>query len=276
MRFTKVEGAGNDYVLVDGPVGDPAALSRAVSNRHLGVGSDGILLLSPGQGDAHAHMRIFNADGSEGLMCGNGLRCVIRWLAERRGLDQPELRVSTASGLRRGRRLPDGSVEVSMGEPCFAPGAVPVLVEPGAQGLASLPVPSGFCADPPLAYAASTGNPHLVVRVADLQGLDLAALGATLQADARLPEGANVHAVSLLAHDRLAARPFERGSGATQACGTGAVACAAVARHLGWCDADLITVVMPGDALTVRWPGHGEAWLGGPARLVFDGDWPGL
>lgn len=274
MRFVKVEGAGNDYVLVEGPVHDPAALAGRVSDRHLGIGSDGLLLIGPPEGEHHASMRIFNADGSEGRMCGNGLRCVVRWLVERRGVAAEELSVQTASGPRRGRLEADGTVSVTMGEPSFLPELIPADLPRDGQLPPALPTPAGLAADPPLAFAVGTGNPHLVVRVPDVEAVDLEAVGVALGSDPRLPEGANVHVVQREGAARLRARPFERGSGATQACGTGAVAVAAVARALGWTDASDVTVAMPGDTLGVRWTGEGEAWLSGPAHLVFDGEWP--
>lgn len=279
MRFTKVEGAGNDYVLVDAESlagRDPAGLSRDVSDRHRGIGSDGLLVVGPARdGAAQASMRIFNADGSEGRMCGNGLRCVVRWLAERRGLERPELLVETASGPLRGRRDADGTVTVSMGRPDFRPASLPVDLPGDGREPAGLPLPPDLPADPDVAFCVSTGNPHLVVRVHDVTGADLARYGRTLQADPRLGDGANVHLVQPESDARLLARPFERGSGATRACGTGAVAVAAVARALAWVADGDCRVAMPGGELLVRFDEQGEAWLGGPARLVFDGEWPG-
>ena len=274
MRFVKVEGAGNDYVLVEGPLADPADWSRRLSDRHTGVGSDGLLLVRAPREGAPAAMRIFNADGSEGRMCGNGLRCVVRWLVERHGADPSLVPVQTASGPRHGRMDSSGAVQVAMGVPSFVPREVPVRADGDGRAPWGLPVPDDLPGDPPLAYAVGTGNPHLVLRVGAVATVDLEHVGRTLQADERLPEGANVHVVQCLAPTRLAARPYERGSGATRACGTGAVAVAAVARSLGWTTGDEVVVSMPGGDLPVSWagPGH-EAWLGGPARLVFDGEW---
>jgi diaminopimelate epimerase len=280
VRFTKVEGAGNDYVLVDETdvaVVDPHALSRRLSDRHLCVGGDGLLLLGPAAGPNHASMRIFNADGSEGRMCGNGLRCVVRFLFERWGVSADELLIETAAGLRRGRRDADGSIWVGMGEPDFEPSSLPVELSGDGRLPAELPLPESLLAsegrpDPSVAFAVSVGNPHLVVRMADPVRADLERWGQSLQASSLLGEGANVHLVAVSGSGRLTARPYERGSGATRSCGTGAVAVAAVARRLGWTLADEITVCMPGGDLGVRWPGSGEAWLGGPASLVFDGE----
>jgi len=282
VRFVKTEGAGNDYVLVETfsqRVDDPPALARRVSDRHAGIGSDGLLLVGPPDAStgappadaspAHARMRIFNADGSEGRMCGNGLRCVVRWLVEQERAPAGEVRVQTASGLRRGRPLPDGSVEVEMGEPQCARAALGL---PG-EGPAQLPLPAGLRGDPPAAFGVSVGNPHLVLRVAAPEEEDLRAAGTQL--GALVPGGANVHLLAVRGPDALFVRPWERGSGATQACGTGAVACAVVARRQGWLEADTVRVRMPGGELRVRWSGAGPAWLAGPANLPFRGEWIG-
>lgn len=286
IRFTKVEGAGNDYVLVDEldqRIDDPASLARRVSDRHLGIGSDGVLLVGASRQDAAARMRIFNADGSEGLMCGNGLRCVVQYLVERgrapvadaRG--EIDLEVETASGVRRARWLPPGEVEVHMGTPSFLPDALPCDLSGDGISPARHPLPEELEGAADGAYAVSVGNPHLVLRVADVAAFDLARHGATLQASPRLGEGANVHAVEVR-DDALFTRPWERGSGATRACGTGAVAVAAVARSLGWIgeadEQELARIEMPGGRLGVRSEADGSAWLSGPARLVYRGEWP--
>lgn len=268
LRFVKVEGAGNDYVLIDvfeQRVADPADLARRVSDRHRGVGSDGVLLVGPASSgsDADAAMAIHNADGSLGLMCGNGLRCVVRYLVERRGLgDEADaaLAVETASGVLRGAVVDAERVTIEMGVPRFD-----AALDAPAEG-----------ADPPRAIHVSTGNPHVVARVTEPDDVDLPAWGAALGAPREgLPLGANVHVVAPR-DGELVVRPYELGSGATQACGTGAVAAVAVARREGWIDelpADRdVPVVMPGGRLEVRWSGEGPAWLTGPARLVFDGE----
>jgi len=272
VRFVKIEGAGNDYVLVETfgqRVDDPPALARAVADRFRGIGSDGLITVGPADAPgAHARMRIFNADGSEGRLCGNGLRCVVRWLVREGRAPAAEVRVQTASGVRRGRPLPDGTAEVELAAPDFTRAALGL---PGA-GDCQLPVPPALRADPDVAFGVCVGNPHLVVRVADVAAADLRAAGAAL--GPALPGGANVHLVAVRAPDALDARPWERGSGATQACGTGAVASAVVALRLGWLRGPAVRVAMPGGTLGVRWEGHGSAWLAGPANLPFHGEWP--
>jgi diaminopimelate epimerase len=277
VRFVKIEGAGNDYVLVETfsqRVDQPAQLARLVSDRHVGIGSDGLILVGPPDSSAgsaaHARMRIFNADGSEGRMCGNGLRCVVRWLVEQGRAPAAGALVQTASGPRRGQPLSDGRWEIELGEPDFTARALGL---PGAETEdARLPLPPGLHGDPPLAFGVSVGNLHLVLRVAAPESEDLRAAGETL--GALVPGGANVHLLALRGEDELFARPWELGSGATQACGTGAVACAVVARRQGWLAADTVRVRMPGGELRVRWSGAGAAWLAGPARIPFHGEWP--
>lgn len=278
MHFIKIEGAGNDYVLVNAfeeRVGDPAALARAVSDRHRGIGSDGLILVGPPRGAAVARMRIFNADGSEGRMCGNGLRCVIRWLVESGRATGPLVTVETAAGLRHGRLLSAARAEIDMGPPDFSPEAIPVLRAGDGSAPVELPLPAELGADPDAGFCVSIGNPHVVVRVAEPEAVDLPRFGGGIERSPELPDGANVHFLRLADAETIVARPWERGSGATRACGTGAVACAAVALRLGWLQAHRVAVQMPGGELHVRWSGHGSAWLEGPARLVFEGRWSG-
>jgi len=279
VRFVKVEGAGNDYVLLDvfeQAVRDPAALSRAVSDRHRGIGSDGILLVGPPQAGGVARMRIFNADGSEGRMCGNGLRCVVRYLVESgRAGGQELVRIETASGLRGGRMLGVGRVEVDMGVPDFRPASLPVLGSGDGSTPVEVALPAGLDADPGAGFCVSIGNPHVVVSVRDPSAVALAVHGRALERSPLFPEGVNAHFVRLRGADHIEARTWERGSGETRACGTGAVSVVAVARRLGWLTAPRVTVTTPGGDLHVRWDGSGTAWLEGPARLPFRGEWDG-
>jgi diaminopimelate epimerase len=283
VRFQKTEGAGNDYVLVDvfdQRVGDPASLSRRISDRHEGIGSDGLLLIGPPAGaGAAAAMRMFNADGSEGLMCGNGLRCVVRWLVESGHAQGPEVTVETAAGPRLGRLLARDRVELMMGVPDFRPAALPVKLAGDGRLPAELPLDAAVAAelgaDPDTGLCVSIGNPHVVVRVREPARVDLARHGGALERSPLFPAGTNAHFVALRGERRIEARPWERGSGATRACGTGAVGIAAVAMRVGWVPVGRVTIAMPGGELAVRWDGEGSAWLEGPARLPFRGEWRG-
>ena len=282
MRFQKTEGAGNDYVLVDvfdQHVDDPATLSRRISDRHEGIGSDGLLLIGPPAGaGAAAAMRMFNADGSEGLMCGNGLRCVVRWLVESGHAQGPEVVVETAAGQRLGRLLGRDRVELMMGVPDFRPAALPVELPGDGRQPPELPLGAAAAelgADPDAGLCVSIGNPHVVVRVREPAQVDLARHGGALERSPLFPAGTNAHFVALRGERRIEARPWERGSGATRACGTGAVGIAAVAMRVGWVPVGRVTIAMPGGELAVRWDGEGSAWLEGPARLPFRGEWRG-
>ena len=283
MRFQKVEGAGNDYVLVDAfdqRVDDPASFSRRISDRHEGIGSDGLLLIGPPAGPgAAAAMRMFNADGSEGLMCGNGLRCVVRWLVESGHAAGPDITVETASGPRLGRLLARDRVELMMGVPDFRPAALPVELPGDGRQPPELPlgaqVAAELGADPDAGLCVSVGNPHVVLRVREPARVDLARHGSALERSPLFPAGTNAHFVALRGESRIEARPWERGSGATRACGTGAVGIAAVAMRAGWVPVGRVTIAMPGGELAVRWDGEGAAWLEGPARLPFRGEWRG-
>jgi diaminopimelate epimerase len=283
VRFQKVEGAGNDYVLVDAfeqQVRDPAELSRRISDRHRGIGSDGLLLIGPPrERSAAASMRMYNADGSEGRMCGNGLRCVVRWLVESGRAPGPELVVETASGPRRGRMLAPERVELEMGVPDFRPGSLPARLPGDGRHPPELPLAAAtraeLAADPDVGLCVSVGNPHVVVRVAEPRAVDLARHGRALETDATFPEAVNAHFVALRGERAIDAVTWERGSGATRACGTGAVAIAAVAVRAGWTAPGRLAIRMPGGELHVRWDDRREAWLEGPAHLPFAGEWRG-
>lgn len=287
MKFQKTEGAGNDYVLVDAfeqAIEDPSALSRAISDRHTGIGSDGLLLIGPPRGaGAQASMRMFNADGSEGRMCGNGLRCVVRWLVESGHARGPDVSVETAAGLRQGRVLDGRRVELMMGVPDFSPSSLPVRLPGDGRQPPELPLRESLGvaataelrADPDVGLCVSVGNPHVVLRVADPAAIDLARHGGALERSPLFPEGTNVHFVAFSGERRIVARPWERGSGATRACGTGAVAIGVVAMRVGWLPAGRVAIEMPGGELSVRWDGEGPAWLEGPAHLPFTGEWRG-
>lgn len=269
-RFTKYQGLGNDFVIIDDLASAEPSLSvaerRALCDRHTGVGADGVLtLLAPRAHGAVARMHITNADGSVPQMCGNGLRCVSLWLRHNRvvAIDQEHL-VQTDAGPRRCRVLNDQDVRVEMGPARFdLPVQVPAwfrehLVVEGRTFRAS---------------AASMGNPHLVLE-AEADVVLAARVGPLLELDPRFPEKTNVEFASLRDDGSIDVVVWERGVGLTQACGTGACAVAAVFARAGKVpfDADIV-VRLPGGALTVRVPaGDGPVWMTGPARRVFTGE----
>ncbi len=249
IPIVKTNGTGNDFVLVDeraAPLDDRAAFARRICDRATGVGADGVLFVES-SGRFDAKLRIFNADGSEAEMCGNGMRCVARYLDERDG--RSAVTVETPAGPIQTRIVSRAPyrVAVEMGEPRIG---APHLVE----GFRAVPV--------------DLGNPHVVIRVDDVAAIDLPATGARIERDVRYPHGTNVHFVSN-AGKEWRVRHWERGAGATQACGTGAVAVAAVLIAAGEA-ASPVRLQVPGGVLDVGWTAGERATLTGDAVREFE------
>ena len=285
MRFTKMHGLGNDYVYVNGfdeRVDDPAALAPKIADRHFGVGGDGLILLLPPEAgvDADVRMRMFNADGSEAEMCGNGVRCVCK-LAHDRGIaTRNPMRVQTGNGvlslsyeLNRAGKVRD--VTVDMGEPITEPADVPVdpdqleLIEPPH----TYQIPSPQTDEPLIATFVSMGNPHAVLFVPDVDEVDLERLGPIIEHHPAFPRRMNAHFVQSHGANEVTMRTWERGSGVTMACGTGACA-VCVAGVVMDCALREILAHLPGGDLTIRWDEKdSHVYMTGPATEVFTGDW---
>ncbi|MBM3941838.1 MAG: diaminopimelate epimerase [SAR202 cluster bacterium] len=283
MRFTKMHGAGNDYVYVDarGLERDWPQLARVMSDRHFGVGSDGLILVM-GSEKADLRMRMFNADGSEGEMCGNGIRCFAKYAIER-GIASPGeggLSVETLAGIRTVAPIYQGkkvsAARVSMGKPRLEPQDLPVSLDPSM----------GFLRGPVLKYPlrvqdvrlpssfVSMGNPHAVTFIDQpVREFPLHNVGPLVERHPMFPRRVNFEIVNADRRDHLTARVWERGSGETMACGTGACAIAVAGRLLGLVG-DKVDITLPGGTLTIQWDGKGEVILEGPAAEVFEGDWP--
>jgi diaminopimelate epimerase len=250
VPLTKMHGARNDFVVVDlraTHLESLADLAVRICDRRGGIGADGLLAIEPSD-QAHVRMRVYNADGSEAEMCGNGVRCVARFLDE--AGEGARLRVETAAGIVETlvvERTPEYRVRVAIGAPRFEPRSHPF----------------------DRATFVSLGNPHLVVFVSDPDGFDLDARARSLQMDERFSGGVNVHASFVAGDGSLQVRHWERGVGTTQACGTGAVAAAAAAIAGGEATSP-VRVHVPGGTLEVEWDGEGSAFLTGPAVRVFD------
>ena len=276
MRFTKMQALGNDYVYLDGREGLPEdlpALARRISHRHFGVGADGLICVCPSD-RADVRMVMFNADGSEGEMCGNGIRCVGKFAYDRGLTDQTSLTVETLAGIRRLElQLQNGKVSgatVDMGVPILDPAQIPV----DAPGPAFLGQPLEAGGRTWRTTCLSMGNPHAVVFVPDVDALPLERLGPAFEHHPRFPRRINAEFVQVLDRGRLRARVWERGSGETLACGTGACACV-VAGALNGAIGPQAAVELPGGVLTVRWDRtDGHVYLTGPAVTVFQGEWP--
>ena len=278
LQFSKYQGLGNDFLLLDGrsqtaddaTLGlSPAAIQR-LCDRRFGVGGDGVILALPPQQGGELRMRIFNADGTEPEMCGNGIRCLARFLADSDG-DGPgrTWQIETLAGRIVPELQPDGRIRVDMGRPFLAPASIPTLLEPGPAGL-----PQGdlVIAGLDLAVAAvGMGNPHVVIPVADVEAVDLALLGAALEVHPTFPARTNVHFVQVLHPGHLVMRVWERGAGPTLACGTGACA-TLVACHLLGLSERGARLDLPGGPLEIDWDAATDhLFMTGPAEAVFDG-----
>ena len=282
VRLTKMHGLGNSYLFLDGLAGpvppDEALpeLARAVSDRNFGIGSDGlILVLPPRDPDAQFRMRIFNADGSEGEMCGNGIRCLARLVFDRGYTRDTEFVVETKAGAIRPRlHLVDGRVEavtVDMGVPRLERGAIP-MAGPATERAVEVPlrVATGAgSAEEFIVTAVSMGNPHCVVFVDDVDAVDLQRLGPAFEHHPAFPQRVNTHFAQVLGPSRVRVRVWERGSGPTLACGTGACAVAVAGAVTGRTGRQ-VTVELPGGPLEIRWEEDGHVSMTGPAAYVAE------
>jgi diaminopimelate epimerase len=281
MRFTKMQGTGNDYIYVDcfrDPApDDPAGLARRASDRHFGIGGDGLILICPSD-VADARMRMFNADGSEAEMCGNGIRCVAKYVYDHGLSARQSLRIETGAGLKtlelelvdqRVRR-----VRVDMGEPVLDPSRIPTTL-PGTPDQWHAPVVDAeleVCGAPLRVTCVSMGNPHCVTFVEELTDHWVLHLGPQVERDPHFPNRVNAEFVQVIAPDEIRMRVWERGSGETLACGTGACA-ACVAGALSGRTARKVLAHLPGGDLELDWAEDNHVYLTGGAVEVFQGEW---
>ncbi|MCL4800243.1 MAG: diaminopimelate epimerase [Burkholderiales bacterium] len=271
LKFTKMQGAGNDFVVIDG-VRQQVALGpealRRIADRHFGIGADQILVVerarTPGVDFAY---RIFNADGGEVEQCGNGARCFVRFVRDRGLTDKDEIRVETVAGIIVPRLEPDGRVTVDMGAPVFDPARVPFVTDSDAlvQPLAVDGTTVGIT-------ALSMGNPHAVQLVEDVERAPVAELGPRIERHPRFPRGVNAGFMQIVDRGRIRLRVYERGAGETLACGTGACAAAVAGIRRGLLDSP-VTVAARGGELTIAWRGaDNPVCMTGPAETVFEGE----
>lgn len=274
MKFTKMHGIGNDYIYVNAfeeHIEDPSALAIAISDRHFGVGGDGLVMICPSD-TADFRMRMFNADGSEGDMCGNASRCVAKYVYDRGLTQKTTVTLETPSGVKvLMMNVKDGvveSVRVDMGEPKLACEDVPCTLGTGVVKMAPITaLDRTFYITP-----VCTGNPHGVIVLEEpVETFDLYRYGPVLEKHPVFPQKANIEFVNVLAPDRIRMRVWERGSGVTLACGTGSCA-ALVACHANGLCARRATVVLDGGELVDIWDKEsGHVFMTGPAAFVFDG-----
>lgn len=294
MKFTKMQGLGNDYVYVDctkEELAAPANIARAVSDRHFGIGSDGLILIKPSKA-ADFYMEMYNADGSRSAMCGNGIRCVGKYVYDFGLTDKLDVAVETAAGIKYlNLRVLGGQVtevRVNMGAPIFEPALVPAALEPtrriapnGAENTeekTSVPV----VLDAPLEVDGNTyrvscvsmGNPHVITYVDDEKAVDIEKIGPLFESHPVFPERTNTEFIRIADRKNIYMRVWERGTGETLACGTGACASAVATMLNGLCDRK-VTVHLLGGDLFIEWDEkENVVYMTGPAVTVFTGDYP--
>ena len=282
MRFTKMQGAGNDYVYVDcfdQPIPpDPAELARRVSDRHFGIGGDGLILICPSD-VADARMRMFNADGSEAEMCGNGIRCMAKYVYDHGLCRKPTLQIETGRGVLGlelkivGEKV--GRVRVDMGEPILEPRRIPTRLpgNPAAAG-AVVNVVLSVAEDSFLVTCVSMGNPHCVTFVEELDDEFVGTFGPLVEVNRNFPNRVNAEFVKVISQREVRMRVWERGTGETLACGTGACA-VCVAGVLTRRTERKVLIHLTGGDLELEWAENNHVYMTGEAVEVFSGEWNG-
>ena len=276
MKFTKMQGIGNDYVYVncfEETVKDPAAVARYVSDRHFGIGSDGLILIKPSD-IADCEMDMYNLDGSQGAMCGNGIRCVAKYVYDYGIVKKENISVSTKSGIKyldlTVRNGKVALVRVNMGSPVLTASQIPVVSSTEEMINAPLKVNG----ETYYITAVSMGNPHAIVYMTDVDHLDIGEIGPYFENHMAFPDRVNTEFVEVLGDHTLKMRVWERGSGETLACGTGACAVAVASILNGHVDGEKpVTVKLLGGDLEIFWDRQENlVYMTGPAATVFDGE----
>ncbi|PLX97325.1 MAG: diaminopimelate epimerase [Desulfuromonas sp.] len=276
MKFTKMHGAGNDYVYINGfieQVDDPAELARQVSARHFGIGSDGLILILPSR-EADVRMRMFNADGSEAEMCGNGIRCVAKYAYDYGLVDKLDISVETGNGVLALELYPGGAgkierVRVNMGAPRLLRGDLP-MVGPAEEQALLLPLDVG--GQTFALTCVSMGNPHAVIYVDNVAAFPVTEIGPLIENHSWFPRRTNVEFVQVLSPTEVIQRTWERGAGETLACGTGASAVTVAGVLTGRTQRKIVNHLRGGD-LELEWLQEGPVMMTGPAVEVFSGEY---
>ena len=279
MKFTKMQGIGNDYVYVncfEEKVEDPAALAKFVSDRHFGIGSDGLILIKPSK-NADFTMDMYNADGSQGEMCGNGIRCVAKYVYDKGLTDQQQILIETLAGIKYlDLTVKDGKValeRVDMGEPELDPEKIPIIMK-GYSDETDRVLNAQIKVDGKEYHmtGVSMGNPHDVVYIDDVQGLDIEKIGPKFENHERFPQRINTEFARVIDRKTVEMRVWERGSGETLACGTGACAVAVASILNGYTERE-VEIRLLGGNLQIEWNEEdNHVYMTGPATVVFDGE----
>lgn len=275
MKFTKMQGIGNDYIYVncfEEKVDDPERVSQIVSDRHFGIGGDGLVLIMPSE-KADFRMRMFNADGSEGNMCGNATRCIGKFVYDNRLTDKTEITLETKSGIKYLTLYPENgkvkTVLVNMGKAVLTPADIPMK----AEGESFINKPIEVLGSEVYITAVSMGNPHAVTYVDDVMSLDLEKIGPAFENHPIFPERVNTEFIKVLDSHTIQMRVWERGSGETWACGTGACAAAVASVKNGYFkNGEEITVKLRGGDLFITYSTDGTVLMRGAAETVFTGE----
>jgi len=281
VHFTKLQGLGNDFVLIDARSNEYSwkHLAKSMCLLHFGIGADGLLVLL--QSDkADFRMRVFNADGTEAEACGNGLRCFARYLADNFEINKDLFHIETISGIRQAKLIKEYSrelIQVSMGQPAFEPKDIPVetsvtkgkmidiMLGDWSLELQGLHLKLNF---------VSMGNPHAICFIDESPAsFSLETVGPAITTHSIFPHGANFEIARVINRNKIEMRVWERGAGETLACGSGACATAVAAQLIGFCD-EKVEIVLPGGSAYVQWHKGNEVLLTGPAETVFSGEWP--
>ncbi|KAB1438101.1 diaminopimelate epimerase [Candidatus Galacturonibacter soehngenii] len=274
MKFTKMQGLGNDYVYVNcliEKIDNPSEVAKLVSDRHFGIGSDGLILIKPSD-IADFKMEMYNADGSQGEMCGNGIRCVAKYVYDYKLTDKTSISVETLAGIKYlDLTIKDGKavqIKVNMGSPILTPADIPVI----ATGEQVVNEPIEVAGKTYHMTCVSMGNPHAVIYMEDVKGLDLEKIGPDFENHERFPKRINTEFVKIMDRKTIEMRVWERGSGETLACGTGACA-TAVASILNGLTDNEVTIRLLGGDLLVEWNQvENMVYMTGPAEIVFEGE----
>lgn len=275
MKFTKMQGIGNDYVYVncfEETVADPERVSEIISDRHFGIGADGLVLIMPSD-KADFRMRMFNADGSEGNMCGNATRCIGKFVYDNHLTDKTSITLETRSGIKKLTLYPENgkvkTVLVDMGKAVLKPADIPMNV----SGDTFINKPITVDGKEVFITAVSMGNPHAVTYVDDVDSLELEKIGPSFENHPLFPERVNTEFINILDESTMQMRVWERGSGETWACGTGACAATAASVLNGYFPHDKeITVKLRGGDLFITYKSDGTVLMRGPAETVFTGE----
>ena len=276
MKFTKMEGCGNDYIYVDGAKEklrpeDKPEIVRKLSDRHFGVGGDGVIFINPSH-EADFEMEMYNADGSLGAMCGNGIRCVAKYVYDRGMIKKERFSIISAGQIRQMELVTENqkvsAVKVNMGAPQLVPAQIPVL----AQGERAVNIPIEVLGKEYRVTCVSMGNPHAVVFMDDVEDLPIETIGPAFEHHPLFPRRVNAEFVKVLDQDTVRMRVWERGTGETLACGTGSCA-TAVACVLNGLTKERVTVKLNGGELEIFWDREADLiYMTGPATHVFDGE----